>query len=311
MKLIDVLDQLRKEEKISVIHFVDGVMSTHSYYRYVTYQSELKLSQALLLMKKLNRTPESIFDYLATIHQSPKSMFSQFLQAKVNQHHHIINNLREELISYVCDEDQIKDLLKQHPYVESTYHRIYESLLVFDHHQFSSNIANMLNFDFMQKTKDNRYIAGILSYLYVNDLYASSLHKMLKRITNPNFFKSGSWDIPILMSMHVLKMHKYDDYKKYIIMYEKHIKWITKRLYGSLDIGFIEFSYQHLTYLAFLKKDPSFDLMLYRYIATLMLNRDDEQLHESIKTLENMYQMNINDFYESYTKKQIERVIID
>lgn len=309
MKLIDVIDQLRKEEKIPVQQFIDGIMSSHSYYRYVSHEYEMKLSQGLALMKKLSRSPESIFDYLSVVHQSPKAKLALFLQAKVNNHEHMIEKYQESLKSYVFNEIELKEKLTHFPQVESTYQYIYESLIVYDNITFSKKIVSLLDLNMMQKNKKNRYITGILSYLYFHGLYESTLHKMLKRITNPNYFISGSWDIPFLMSKHVLDKHVPIDYKKHFEIYEKHILWISKRLTGTLDIGFIEFCYKHLSYVYHIKEDKRFHEMLYRYIATIMLTHHQEQLQEEIKRLKTLYHMDINDFYETYTKKQIDEII--
>jgi hypothetical protein len=309
MKLIDVIEQLRKEEGISVQRLIEGIMSTHSYYRYTSHQYEMKLSQGLALMKQLKRSPESIFDYLAVVHQSPKSMLSLFLQAKVNNHTHMIKKYQESLKTYVYDDVQIKERLKNFPNVESTYHYVYESLLLYDDLSFSHKILPSLDLASMQKVKDNRYITGILAYLYHQRLYTSSLHKMLKRITQPHFFKSGTWDIPFLMSMHVLNTHPYSDYKKHIDMYEKHVLWISKRLTGSLDIGFIAHSYQHVSYVYYVKEDPQFKDILYRYLSTLMLRLHQDTLNEEIVRLSELYNMDIKAFYEDYTNAQIQHVL--
>jgi hypothetical protein len=309
MKLIDVIDQLRKEEGISIQHFVEGIMSTHTYYRYTSHQYEMKLSQGLSLMKKLKRSPESIFDYLAVVHQSPKSTLSLFLQAKVNHHSHIIKKYQESLKSYVYDDVQLRNRLETNPNMESSYQYVYESLLLYDDLRFTKKILAFIDLTSMQKIKDNRYITAIFSYLYYHGLYESSLHKMLKHITNSTYFKSGSWDIPFLMSMHVLDKHDDIDYKKNIVMYEKHVLWITKRLTGSLDIGFISYSYKHLAYLYFLKEDERFKDMLYRYLSTLMLTLEKHALDQEIETLSSIYHINIHHFYESYTKAQIHQIL--
>lgn len=309
MKLIDVIDQLRKEEGIPVQRFIEGIMSTHSYYRYTSHQYEMKLSQGLALIKQLKRSPESIFDYLAVVHQSPKSKLSLFLQAKVNHHTHLIKKYQESLKTYVYDDFQIKERLKNFPNVESSYQYVYESLLLYDDLLFSKKILPLLDVASMQKVKDNRYITGILAYLYHHGLYASSLHKMLKRITQPHFFKSGTWDIPFLMSMHVLNTHLYSDYKKHVDMYEKHVLWISKRLTGSLDIGFIAHCYQHVSYVYYVKEDPQFKDMLYRYLATLMLRLQQEPLNEEIVKLSELYDMDIKAFYEEYTNAQIHHML--
>jgi hypothetical protein len=309
MKLIDVIEQLRKEEGIPVQHFIEGVMSTHSYYRYTSHQYEMKLSQGLSLIKKLKRSPESIFDYLAVVHQSPKSTLALFLQAKVNHHTHIIKKHQESLKSYVYDDIQLRKRLETYPNNESSYQYVYESLLLYDDLAFTKKILAFIDLTSMQKIKDNRYVTGILSYLYHHGLYASSLHKMLHRITNPTYFKSGSWDIPFLMSMHVLDKHDDNDYKKNIESYEKHILWISKRLTGSLDIGFISYSYKHLSYLYFLKDDERFEEMLYRYLSTLMLTLEKHTLDQEIETLNAIYHINIHHFYESYTKAQIHQIL--
>lgn len=309
MKLIDVIEQLRKEEGIPIQQLIEGIMSTHSYYRYTSHQYEMKLSQGLSLIKKLKRSPESIFDYLAVVHQSPKSKLSLFLQAKVNDHSHLIKKYQESLKSYVYDDVQLKEQLLSFPNHESSYKYIYESLLLYDDMSFTEKILPLLDLKQMQKVKDNRYSVGILAYLYHHKLYPSSLHKMLKRITSPAFFKSGSWDIPFLMSMHVLNTHDYLDYKKNIEMYEKHVVWITKRLTGTLDIGFIRYSYKHLSYLYFLKENLRFKEMLYRYLATLMLSLEKENLNQEIQLLTDLYQMNIHVFYETYTNAQIKQIL--
>lgn len=309
MKLIDVIEQLRKEEGIPVQHLIEGIMSTHSYYRYISHQYEMKLSQGFALIKKLKRSPESIFDYLAVVHQSPKSKLSMFLQAKVNNHNHLIKKYQESLKSYVYDDIKLKERLINFPHIESSYQYVYESLLLYDDVSFTEKVIPFLGVTYMQKIKDNRYVTGILAYLYYNGFYTSSLHKMLKRLTSPSYFKSGSWDIPFLMSMHVLDNHSYSEYKKNIEMYEKHVLWITKRLTGSLDIGFIRYSYKHLSYLYFLKEDARFKDMLYRYLSTLMLTLEKDALNQEIETLSDLYQMNIYNFYEAFSNAQIKHIL--
>ena len=309
MKLIDVIEKIRIEEGIPLQQFIEGIMSTHSYKRYVSHRYELKLSQGFALMKKIKRTPESIFEYLSFIHQSPKSKFSLYLQAKVNQNNETLKKLQESLKFIVYDLDQLKDLLVHQTHIESTYQYVYETMMVHDDIEICKKLMSFLDFTYMQKVKDNQYITGILTYFYHHGLYTSSLHQMLKRITNPSFFKSGSWDIPFLMSIHLLNSHTYEEYKKHQAMYETHVVWISRRLTGSLDIGFISHSYKHLAYVYSIKKNPSFNEMLYRYLSTLMIRLDQKELTQEIKQLSSVYTIDMDTFYKQYTKTQIETII--
>jgi hypothetical protein len=145
------------------------------------------------------------------------------------------------------------------------------------------NVLGTYHHDVLYDLLDDQKALGILVCMhhFIPDKLKIKYKKLLTVASKDELFVHGSWDINEFMSMMLLNqpIHVYE---KHIVPYEHHVTFISKKLYGSLDVGYIKHIYKHLMVLAYLKKDQK-NLQKYalRYHMTMKcLNNNDTYLDE-------------------------------
>lgn len=286
MRYIDVLESYRKDYKISVSSFIEDVMSVHTYYRYLNGNTDLKVSQAIQLLKKTDIDAEALFSYLSDVADPHKKDVEQFLEQLSKGYDPRIDVYYQRLIKHYTYETSY------------TYHTPYKKHIVFneqtllkqamdlivmsyayEHQDVSKEtFETYLNYakdSFIKESYKNLYALVILSILHTYDIQSVPLETLMIQACEPSYFKEHNWDLSFIVFRHLTKSLSIQTYKDVRKTYISYVTYMIEKLTGTLDIGFILHVYYHATLIHLLNQDQDkATKYLFRTLMTLKFNVD-------------------------------------
>lgn len=300
MRYIDVLEQYRKDYKIPVTTFIEDVMSTHTYYRYLKGNTDLKVSQAVSLLKKTDIDPEALFSYLADLQDPHKHDLEKFIQHRVNGHPPRVEKAYERLMAsysvqtmYVYkkpykkfERENLNTLYKQAMDMIVLSYQCEVGLI--DQHTFETYLE-LSKDPYILFKKDHLYSLLITAHAYKYQKPIMPLDEMFTLATKESFFKSYAWDLMFLVFQQLTYEPKIKIYEVFKASYIPYIDYMLKKLQGTLDIGFIKSIYYHgfLRYTIDYHENKQKNYLL-RYLMTSQFNDTKEQQLAHIQEIESI-----------------------
>jgi len=294
MRLIDAIENIRKAYNIPVQTFIKDDISSHSYYRYLNGKNDIKLLVAVKLIKRTPITLSYFFKYMALINRETRAI-DLLIEAFINRKTQLETYYQlYDIHTYHIDESiLLKSYQKHKKQIQYEVSKMYNRLMIL---MVGYHLNKVSKETFFKNLKESHHAClydmlkyqkalGILVMIhhFIPEEVNISYKKLLKACSQDALFEFGSWDVNELMSIMILNQ-PLNVYDKHIDTFEAHVKFIEKRLYGSLDIGFIQHVYQHQMILAYLKKDDHLKQYALRYHMTMKIfSQDDSYIKASQK----------------------------
>lgn len=289
MRYIDVLESYRKDYKISVSSFIEDVMSIHTYYRYLNGNTDLKVSQAVQLLKKTDMDAEALFSYLSEIADPHKKDVEQFLEQLSKGYGPRIKEYYNRLMTHYSYE---KAYVYHTPYKkhivsnENTLMKQAMDLIIMSYAYEQKDISEETFQIYLNYAKDayivesytHIYALVILSILNTYNMTLLPLDVLMTQACEPNYFKEHNWDLSFIVFRHLTKSLELETYKDIRKAYISYVTYMIEKLTGTLDIGFILHVYYHATFIYHLKDDQDkATKYLFRTLMTLKFNVGSKQ----------------------------------
>lgn len=291
MKLIDAIEKIRKAYDIPLHAFILEDISSHSYYRYLKGKNDIKLSVAVSILKRTPITLEYFFKYMSFMNRHIVSI-DHLLEALINE------KVRLETYYQMYDQKQyaydidimMKPYSKYKKEIQNEVSKLYGLLMI---HYAEYRLNKISKDTFLEHVKQSHHAClyemltyqkalGILTLIhhFMPEMMSISYKKLLKASSNEALFEFGSWDVNEMISIMVLNQ-PLSVYQKHLETYEMHVRFIEKRLFGSLDVGFIKHIYFNQMLLAHLKgQQEALKEYALRYHMTMkMFAKNDDYLY--------------------------------
>ncbi len=313
MKYLDVLESYRKDYKISIADFVDGIMSTHSYYRYLKGETDLKVSQAIALLRKTDIDPEAFFSYASDI-LNPKITD---LEALID---HVVNGIEPRL------EKSYQKLMTHYTFLTHyTYQKPYKSHQIDNQHVLFRQAMDLLimhvecqkglrpieAFKVLLASCDpyiithqhHIYSVLTLSLMYHYDVSPLDIKTLMTLAMHEDFYQHYNWSISfIIFQLLTSRQVKIDE------TYEAYVFFTAKKLQGTLDIGFIDCVYYELCKIYAHKKD--FDKMTYYGLRSFMTIKFKYDMTTQKQKIDALIQLGLRiEDLKQYIQKEMEHTL--
>lgn len=291
MRLIDALETIRKAYDISLQSFISDDISSHSYYRYVHGSQDIKLSVTLNILKRTPVTLPYFFKLMESENKTTRDI-DDLLDALINEK----VMLEAYYQSYDINQYDIDTSVFLKPYkthkkiIQHEVSKLYNKLMLYyARYTLDKTTKHLLikhidlhHYDCLYEMLDNQKALGILALIhhFLPHTLRISYKKLLKVSAQETLYQFGSWNVNMMMSMMILNQPIHT-YKKHLEMYEKHVTYIEKRLFGSLDVGFIAHIFKHRMIVSYLKKRDELNQHALSYHMTMkMFAGNDDYLSE-------------------------------
>jgi hypothetical protein len=297
MRYIDILERYRKDYKISVSSFIEDVMSVHTYYRYLNGNTDLKVSQAVALLKKTDIDAEALFSYLSDITHPNQKDLEQFLeqlskgyQPRTEQYYKKLMTDYTYATSYIYKTPYKKHVVDN----EKTLFKQAMDLIVlaygYEHQYLSKEIfytyLSYANDVYITTSYQNIYALVILSILHTYEMSSVNVETLMTQAMEPSYFKEHNWDLSFIIFKRLTKSLDIETYLHVKHAYIKYVSYMITKLTGTLDIGFILHVYYHATLIHFLLENKeTAQTYCLRVLMTLKFNVSKTQQHSYYKYL--------------------------
>lgn len=284
---IEIIDEIRKNRKITVEELVENIISVRTYFRYYNYEQEVKLDTIYSLSKKLNITLSDMIFY--KLHTKEKtSYFNDFLIYLTRNKHSKCEFFYQSLLNNEYEADDklivIKCLLKRY---------------AFEKKEISlDDYLSFLEEKFLY-IKKNNFDSMYIDYFYT--LYWLTFESIDNNIFEKviNFCKTNGIRKDILLYYYLIPkvVHKLIDIK-YDLNTVRNILSEFKNCVTFVrpDIYAINDYYKCMTRLHFIaNENEEFKENLYKYIMGSFVIKSKKEIEEEARYIEDNYHFNVKD----------------
>jgi len=284
MRYIDVLESYRKDYKISVSSFIEDVMSIHTYYRYLNGNTDLKVSQAIQLLKKTDIDAEALFSYLSDVADPHKNDVEQFLEQLSKGYDPRTEVYYQRLMKHYTYETSYTYHMPYKKHIASNEQTLLKQAMdliimsyAYEHQDISKETLDTYlayaKDPFIIESYKHIYALVILSILHTYGISLVALDVLMTQACEPSYFKEHNWDLSFIVFKHLTQSLSIKTYKDVRKAYISYVTYMIEKLTGTLDIGFILHVYYHATLMYHLKGDQDqATKYLFRTLMTLKFN---------------------------------------
>lgn len=288
---IDIIERLRKEKKIPLLDFIEGITSERSYRRYLTHTLDIPIEILEKLMKVLDLTANDLIIYTLQVERKPSGIIELITFTYFDALEHA-TPYYSQLSNYQGDTPYLKALVD---YFKALY--VYKNTL--DLKTFHASLSYLKDMDLTQCNDLESFSVYLLYHIHFNTHFDLSIHNVF--LTKQFFlYQINLYNIMLDMYLeHYLTSDYFSitEYEKLVLhFYETAHKWTDA--YNLYKANF------HYAYLAYLKKDKA---MMYKYLFIYLQHHilvSNQPLNTITKTrIENMLEIDIPTFLMHYSSQ--------